>query len=78
MIRSEVSVAKFCDNCQNFEPVATHNKYYLAEGPYNHQVIVSCKYMQHCNNLYKHMTSVVNKDSKCEVKDNEHSSHVDS
>lgn len=55
MITAELNIKDYCENCTLFTPDTDVNKFYADDGMKITQVLISCKYKNHCANLYKHV-----------------------
>ncbi len=56
MITTLLLVNDYCNNCPYFEPETFTTRLYADDRQtLKTQVAVSCKYSDHCRNLYKHI-----------------------
>ena len=55
MIDLKLKVKDYCSECPNFVAKTEANRVYSDDMIASHEVIVSCKYEDHCKNLMKHL-----------------------
>lgn len=56
MIEVKLLVEDYCQNCPHFNPCADTSRYYNDDFVCGHEVLVMCKYKDHCGYLVNHLS----------------------
>lgn len=63
MIQTKLKIEEYCEACSSFQAEHNQNNLYADNGTALIEVIVSCRYKDHCAHLIRHLKGVADNDN---------------